>query len=68
MSDSDQLRPSGEKLRQAVKWIGEKAKANPKAKRIEILREAELRFDLTPLECEFLDHTLAGEAPPKPAC
>jgi hypothetical protein len=28
---------------------------HPKKTRASVLREAEMRFDLTPLECEFLD-------------
>ena len=44
-----------EKLRQAVRWISEETLQHPEKKRKQIIREAELRFDLTPAECEFLD-------------
>lgn len=50
-----------EKLRKAISWISEETLANPGKKRSKILKEAELRFDLNPLECEFLDKKFSGE-------
>ena len=49
-----------EKLRQAVRWISEETLQHPEKKRKLIIREAELRFDLTPAECEFLDNKFCG--------
>ena len=43
-------------LQQAVRWIGEIMQGNPKTRRNQVINEAQLRFDLTPAECEFLDH------------
>lgn len=34
---------------------------HPEKKRLTVLREAEWRFDLTPLECEFLDTHFSAE-------
>jgi hypothetical protein len=42
-------------LKNAVCWIGETLKEHPDKKREDSIREAELRFDLTPAECTFLD-------------
>ncbi len=54
MSTED-LKPKGEKLRMAIKWISETCKENPERRRKEIIQEAEMRFDLSPRECEFLN-------------
>ena len=50
-----------EKLRKAISWISEETLNRPEKARTKILKEAELRFDLTPLECEFLDKKFSGE-------
>ena len=49
-----ELQPKGENIRKAVKWISEVCKEYPKKGRKKIILEAELRFDLSPMECEFL--------------
>ena len=58
MSEVDTLQPSGEKIRRAVLWISETVKAHPEKKRQDILREAQIRFDLSPRECEFVNEKL----------
>jgi hypothetical protein len=50
-------------LKKAVCWIGETVREHPEKARKEIITEAELRYDLTPRECEFLNQNfleLAG--------
>ena len=42
-------------LKKAVCWIGETVREHPEKTRKEIITEAELRYDLTPRECEFLN-------------
>ncbi len=42
-------------LKKAVLWLSETVKQHPEQKRTDILKEAQLRFDLTPRECEFLN-------------
>lgn len=59
MSQASIPEPS-EKLRKAISWISEETLALPDKPRNKILKEAELRFDLTPLECEFLDKKFSG--------
>jgi hypothetical protein len=61
MSGIDSLQPSGEKIRQTVLWISETVKAHPEKKRRDILREAQVRFDLSPKECEFVDKKLCDD-------
>ena len=43
-------------LQQAVQWIGEVMREHPEKRRNQIINDAQLRFDLTPAECEFLNH------------
>ncbi|WPD24329.1 MAG: hypothetical protein SD837_07145 [Candidatus Electrothrix scaldis] len=43
-------------LQKAVKWIGEIMKECPNAQRNQVINDAQLRFDLTPTESEFLNH------------
>ena len=53
-------------LQQAVQWIGEVMRRSPEKRRNQVVNAAQLRFDLTPAECEFLNHnfkelTVEGE-------
>ena len=50
-------------LQQAVKWIGEIIKDCPNAQRSQIINDAQLRFDLTPAESEFLNHNFKDLGP-----
>lgn len=42
-------------LRRAVRWIGEVMTAHPDKQRNQVINDAQLRFDLTPAESEFLN-------------
>ncbi len=55
MGGSEDLLPTGEKVRKALCWLSESLKSSPGKGRQQALREAELRFDLSPAECRFLD-------------
>lgn len=46
-------------IKQAVKWIDEQLHDNPKADRVKLIDDASRRFDLTPLDEEFLLRHLA---------
>jgi hypothetical protein len=46
-------------IKQAVKWLDEQLYDNPKADRTRLIDEAGRRFDLTPLDAEFLLRHLA---------
>ncbi len=60
MSDRG-IQPEGEKIRKAVHWLCEELKLHPEKSRKKILAEAELRFDLSPLECDFINKKLSEE-------
>ncbi len=46
--------PAGDSIRSALKWLSEKRQDEPTAERMKLIGEASLRFDLTPLEVDFL--------------
>ncbi len=60
MADTECVTPHGERLRKAVVWVSEVLREKPERDRREVIREAEVRFDLTPKECRFLDQELPG--------
>lgn len=55
MSDIQNVKGLSANLKKAVCWISETVQEHPARKRKDILKKAELRFDLNPRECEFLD-------------
>jgi len=56
MGDTNSIQGLSANLKKAVCWISEAIQLHPEKSRIKIIAEAELRFDLTPREGEFL-HT-----------
>jgi hypothetical protein len=50
-------------IKQAVKWIDEQLHDNPQANRTKLIDEAGRRFDLTPLDSEFLVRQLSQRKP-----
>lgn len=48
------VQPEGESLRKAVKWISEEERAGSSKSRQELITEACLKFNLTPMEGEYL--------------
>jgi len=46
--------PEGEALRRAVRWLDERRHDEPDAPRQRLIDEAARRFDLDPLQTEFL--------------
>lgn len=53
-------------IKQAVAWIDERLREQPAADRVKLVDEAGRRFDLTPLDADFLFRHLA-ERPTGPA-
>jgi hypothetical protein len=49
-------------IKQAVQWIDEQLRDNPVADRVKLVDEASRRFDLTPLDADFLFRHLAERA------
>ena len=46
--------PQGEDLRKAVKWISEERQGSPEKKLAKLVEEASTKFDLSPMDSEFL--------------
>ena len=46
-------------IKQAVRWLDEQLGENPAADRVRLLDEAARRFDLSPLDADFLYRHLA---------
>ncbi len=46
-------------IKQAVKWIDDQLRDNPTADRLRLVDEASRRFDLSPLDQDFLFRQLA---------
>jgi len=54
MSEAKGALPHGESLRRALLWLDGEVKDRPGTPRGKLVDEAAVRFDLTPLEVEFL--------------
>jgi hypothetical protein len=48
------IQPTGEDLRKAVKWVSAERKYNPEKKLKAVIQEACVKFDLSPLDADFL--------------
>jgi hypothetical protein len=57
------LEPKGEPLRRAVRWISEQRMDRPGVDIAALVNEAGFRFDLGPLDQEFLWNALVVRAP-----
>ena len=55
MGDTNSIQGLSANLKKALCWIGETIQSHPEKSRLNIITEAELRFDLTPREGEFLN-------------
>lgn len=53
-SRSDGMRPPGNTVRRALRWLDERRREDPGSNRVKLIDEAALRFDLTPNDVEFL--------------
>ena len=61
MSSVDAILPSGDKMKKTLCWVSEMLKAHPEKNRQQIISEAEIRFDLSPKECDFIDRKLRDD-------
>ena len=48
------VEPGGEDLRKAVKWISEERQYGTEKPLIKLVEEASLKFDLSPMDTEYL--------------
>ena len=49
-------------IKQAIAWIEERLREQPGAPRVKLVDEASRRFDLTPLDADFLFRHLADRS------
>ena len=52
------IQPKGENLRKAVKWISEEHQYNPARNYQRIIEEACLKFNLSPMDANYLNQLL----------
>jgi len=52
------IQPKGEDLRKAVNWVSEERKFNKEKKLKALIEEACLKFNLSPMDADFLLRTL----------
>ena len=52
------IQPKGEELRKAVKWVSDERKFNQEKEFKELIEEASLKFNLSPMDADFLLRTL----------
>ena len=63
MGGDSRLPTGSDKMKKALLWMSEELLHNPQKKRGAVIKEAEIRFDLSPAECEFLTKNFSGTAP-----
>ena len=52
-------------IKQAVTWLDEQLREHPNAERLKLIDEASRRFDLSPLDTDFLMRHLAERGTPR---
>jgi hypothetical protein len=57
---SSSLYPPSEKVKKALLWVSEMVTRDPDASRKKLLQEAEIRFDLSPADCTFLEKNFSS--------
>lgn len=54
MAEGRGIMPEGDGLRSALRWLSDRRLEDPAAPRAKLIDEAALRFDLSPVEVDFL--------------
>jgi hypothetical protein len=55
--------PAGEDIRRAVQWISDNLATNPEHARMKLIEAAVFKFDLSPLDSEFLINFFSKKHP-----
>jgi hypothetical protein len=55
------IQPEGEELRKAVKWISDERTYGDEKPLFKLIEEASLKFDLSPMDTEYLINFFRGE-------
>ena len=61
---NEDISPNGTALRRAVRWVSERRSESPGADVAALIEQASMRFDLSPLETNFLLDQLVRSAVP----
>src|SRR5215510_11081462 len=64
-NEGERMAPGEAPIKQAVRWVEDQLRDNPGADRVKLVDEASRRFDLSPLDEDFLFRHLAERAPKK---
>lgn len=56
MGKVDSITPKGDKLKKTLLWVTEMVTNHPEMHRREIIEKAQIRFNLSPKECDFLNN------------
>jgi hypothetical protein len=51
-----------ETIKKAIRWIDDRLRDDPKADRLKLVDEASRRFDLSPVDADFLFRHLGSKA------
>ncbi len=51
----------GDKLKKAVRYFSELVESDTGKSRLELLQQVQLKFDLSPADCDFLNKHLSQE-------
>lgn len=55
------IMPQGEDIRRAVKWISDMRRADPQADPRKLVEQACLKFNLSPIDAEYLGRWIKSE-------
>jgi hypothetical protein len=55
---NENINLSGDKLKKVLQWISDEMAAHPEKSRNQIIMDAEIRFDLSPRECQFINEKI----------
>ena len=55
------IQPQGDAIRKAVNWLSEERQADPAVAIGRLVEQAAIKFDLNPMEVEFLTKFAKGE-------
>ncbi|MEN8200477.1 MAG: hypothetical protein ABFR63_10450 [Thermodesulfobacteriota bacterium] len=61
MTSQQPTQKTGDKTKQALAELAELTEKNPDKSRQSLLQQVEIKYDLTPKECEFLNRNFQGK-------
>lgn len=61
MSSQQPTKRTGDKKKQALVELCDLVEKHPEKSRQELLQQVEIKYDLTPIECEFLNRNFKNQ-------